>query len=94
MKHEVFKTLTTLHSKNPRPQEPQYPILRTLLKFDTREFLNVLALAFEEAEFTSELGMIQRQRVVDILMQVGEETLATFPLIFLPSYAYTISYFS
>ncbi|ROT61672.1 Vacuolar protein sorting-associated protein 8-like protein, partial [Penaeus vannamei] len=31
------------------------------------------ALAFEEAEFTSELGMIQRQRVVDILLQVMVE---------------------
>jgi vacuolar protein sorting-associated protein 8 len=40
------------------------------LQFDTREFLNVLALAFEEPEFTSELGLRQRQRIVDILLQL------------------------
>ncbi|KAJ9588008.1 hypothetical protein L9F63_028181, partial [Diploptera punctata] len=48
-----------------------------LLHFDTREFLNVLALAFEEPEFTSELGLRQVQRLVDILLlvmvQQGEE---------------------
>jgi len=47
-----------------------YPYLRTLLHFDTREFLNVVALAFTEPEFTSELGLTQRQRLVDILLQI------------------------
>ncbi|XP_076030226.1 vacuolar protein sorting 8 [Oratosquilla oratoria] len=70
VKHEVFKCITSLHSKNAKDSEQAYPVLRTLLKFDTREFLNVLALAFEEEEFTTELGMRQRQRVVDILLQV------------------------
>ncbi|KAG0695015.1 Vacuolar protein sorting-associated protein 8 [Chionoecetes opilio] len=70
VKHEIFKSLTCLHSKNALSSEPSFPLLRTLLRFDTREFLNVLALAFEEEEFTSELGMQQRQRVVDILIQV------------------------
>ncbi|XP_066963121.1 vacuolar protein sorting-associated protein 8 homolog [Macrobrachium rosenbergii] len=73
VKHETFKCLTSLHTKNSKPNEECYPFLRTLLRFDTREFLNVLSLAFEEAEFTSELGMIQRQRVVDILLQVMVE---------------------
>ncbi|KAK7082685.1 Vacuolar protein sorting-associated protein 8 [Halocaridina rubra] len=73
VKHEIFKCLTSLHTKNSKPTEECYPYLRTLLRFDTREFLNVLSLAFEEAEFTSELGMIQRQRVVDILLQVMVE---------------------
>ena len=41
-----------------------------MLHFDTREFLNVLALAFEEPEFTSELGLRQVQRLVDILLLV------------------------
>lgn len=41
-----------------------------LLHFDTREFLNVLALAFEEPEFLTELGMRQVQRLVDILLLV------------------------
>lgn len=43
---------------------------RTLLQFDTREFLNVLSLSFDEDVFTSELGMRQRQRIVDILLQL------------------------
>ena len=71
VKHEIFKCITSLHTKNAVDNERPYPFLRTLLRFDTREFLNVLALAFEEAEFTSELGMQQRQRVVDILLQVS-----------------------
>jgi hypothetical protein len=45
-------------------------LLRAFLHFDTREFLNVLALAFEEPEFTSELGLKQVQRLVDILLLV------------------------
>jgi hypothetical protein len=49
---------------------PLFILLRALLHFDTREFLNVLALAFEEPEFTSELGLRQVQRLVDILLLV------------------------
>ena len=70
VKHEVFKSITTLHSKDAPPEEMNYPFLRTLLRFDTREFLNVLALAFEEEEFCSELGIVQRHRVIDILLEV------------------------
>ncbi len=36
--------------------EPVYPHLKSLLQFDTREFFNVLALAFEEPEFNSPDG--------------------------------------
>ncbi|XP_063227477.1 vacuolar protein sorting-associated protein 8 homolog [Bacillus rossius redtenbacheri] len=70
VKYEVFKCLTSLHSKDAADSELPYPYLRTLLQFDTREFLNVLALAFEEPEFTSELGLRQVQRLVDILLLV------------------------
>ncbi|XP_059473885.1 vacuolar protein sorting-associated protein 8 homolog [Neocloeon triangulifer] len=70
VKHEVLKCLTALHSRAPTDSEPPYPYLRALLQFDTREFLNVLALAFEEPEFSSELGLRQRQRIVDILLQI------------------------
>ncbi|XP_033606542.1 vacuolar protein sorting-associated protein 8 homolog isoform X2 [Cryptotermes secundus] len=70
VRHEVFKCLTCLHSKNAADSEQPYPYLRALLHFDTREFLNVLALAFEEPEFTSELGLRQVQRLVDILLLV------------------------
>ena len=39
-------------------------------------FLNVLSIAFEEAEFSSEVGQCQQQRLVDILVHVmlGEAT--------------------
>ncbi|KAG8235780.1 hypothetical protein J437_LFUL016309 [Ladona fulva] len=70
VKREVFQCLTTVHTKDAGDSESPYPYLRTLMQFDMREFLNVLSLAFEEPEFTSELGLRQRQRVVDILLQV------------------------
>ena len=44
VKHDVFESLTCLRSKNKSQDEQTYPYLRTLLSFDTREFLNVLAL--------------------------------------------------
>lgn len=50
--------------------ELPYPFLRALLKFDTRETLNVLSLAFMEREFSSELGMSQRQRIINILLEI------------------------
>ncbi|XP_037068487.1 vacuolar protein sorting-associated protein 8 homolog [Pollicipes pollicipes] len=62
VKLAVLSALTAVHSKNAADAEP------TLLTFDTREFLNVLSLSFEEDVFTSELGMRQRQRIVDILL--------------------------
>ncbi|XP_037068491.1 vacuolar protein sorting-associated protein 8 homolog [Pollicipes pollicipes] len=68
VKLAVLSALTAVHSKNAADAEPPYPHLRTLLTFDTREFLNVLSLSFEEDVFTSELGMRQRQRIVDILL--------------------------
>jgi DNA gyrase/topoisomerase IV subunit B len=42
---------------------------RVLLQFDTREFLNALAIAFEDPQFSSQL----RQRLVNILIQVMVE---------------------
>ncbi len=37
-------------------EEPAYPHLKTLVQFDTREFFNVLSLAFEESEFNTSEG--------------------------------------
>nr|XP_022322565.1 vacuolar protein sorting-associated protein 8 homolog [Crassostrea virginica] len=71
VKNNVFQCITRLKVKN---DESTYPYLRTLLQFDTREFLNVLALAFEEKEFNTEVGIKNRQRVVDILLQVMVES--------------------
>ena len=39
---------------------------RILLKFDTKEFLNVLAMAFGDDKFSPQL----KQRIVDILILV------------------------
>ncbi|GFT81859.1 vacuolar protein sorting-associated protein 8 homolog [Nephila pilipes] len=69
VKFKVFHCVTNLHGKNMEDTEI-YPYLKTLLHFDTREFLNVLALAFEEPEFCTEMGLAQKQRVVDILLKI------------------------
>ncbi|KFM79086.1 Vacuolar protein sorting-associated protein 8-like protein, partial [Stegodyphus mimosarum] len=69
VKFKVFHCVTNLHGKNMEDTEI-YPYLKTLLHFDTREFLNVLALAFEEPEFCTEIGLAQKQRVVDILLKI------------------------
>lgn len=39
----------------PLADDPTYPYLRTLLQFDTREFLNVLALVSVEEHFYIEI---------------------------------------
>ncbi|KAG8190625.1 hypothetical protein JTE90_017889 [Oedothorax gibbosus] len=69
VKFKVFNCVTNLHGKNVEDTEI-YPYLKTLLHFDTREFLNVLAIAFEEPEFCTETGLAQKQRVVDILLKI------------------------
>lgn len=70
VKQRVFQCVTCQHSLNAKDTEKAYPYLRVLLQFDTREFLNVLALAFEEPEFTSELGIRRKQLMVDILLHL------------------------
>lgn len=65
-----MRTLTAPHSISASDNELPYPFLRELLKFDTRETLNVLSLAFMEKEFSSELGMSQRQRIINILLEI------------------------
>lgn len=65
-----MRTLTAPHSMNATDSELPYPFLRALLTFDIRETLNVLSLAFMEKEFSSELGMSQRQRIINILLEI------------------------
>ncbi|XP_033629373.1 vacuolar protein sorting-associated protein 8 homolog [Asterias rubens] len=84
VKEGVWKCLTSLHTKQANEEEHVYPYLRTLLHFDTREFLNVLALAFEEPEFASQgssyaAGLQSKQRIVDILLQVMVESIGFSP---------------
>lgn len=59
-----------MHSNHGIDSEATYPYLRALLQFDTRETLNVLSLAFQEKEFSGELGQSHRQRIVNILMNI------------------------
>lgn len=72
---QIIRSLTAQHSMNSPDGELPYPYLRALLMFDTRETLNVLSLAFMEKEFNTELGMSQRQRIINILLEIidGDE---------------------
>lgn len=68
-----MRCLTAQHSMNSPEGEMPYPYLRALLQFDTRETLNVLSLAFMEREFNTELGMSQRQRIINILLEIIDD---------------------
>jgi len=61
----VLNCITALHTSKPASTEPAYPHLRTLLSFDTREFFNVLSLAFDDA---ADMTCDKKQRIVDILL--------------------------
>ena len=41
---QVYEFLIRLHSADSSDEEEVFPYIRTLLHFDTREFLNVLAM--------------------------------------------------
>uniref|UniRef100_A0A8D2A786 Vacuolar protein sorting-associated protein 8 homolog n=1 Tax=Sus scrofa TaxID=9823 RepID=A0A8D2A786_PIG len=60
VKNQVFEFLIRLHSTEASSEEEIYPYVRTLLHFDTREFLNVLALVMvENSDFTpSQVGCL------------------------------------
>ncbi|XP_050311616.1 vacuolar protein sorting-associated protein 8 homolog isoform X2 [Anthonomus grandis grandis] len=70
VKYDVLRCLETVHSIKGTPGEGSYPYLRALLRYNTRECLNVVELAFTEAEFSGEMGLLQRQRLISILMQI------------------------
>uniref|UniRef100_A0A8C3TFZ7 Vacuolar protein sorting-associated protein 8 homolog n=1 Tax=Chelydra serpentina TaxID=8475 RepID=A0A8C3TFZ7_CHESE len=72
VKNQVFEFLIRLHSAEASADEEVYPYVRTLLHFDTREFLNVLALTFED--FKNDKQAVEyQQRIVDILLKVMVE---------------------
>ncbi|XP_052813444.1 vacuolar protein sorting-associated protein 8 homolog isoform X3 [Mya arenaria] len=79
VKQDVFSSLTCRHTKAKPADELEFPYLRTLLVFDTREFLNVLALAFEEEEFNTSEGIAKRQHIVDILLRIMVESVGFTP---------------
>jgi len=73
VKYDIYSTITLIHCRKISPEsehEPPYPHLHTLLAFDTQGFLNVLSIAFEEEEYQTEIGASQKQRLVDLLLQV------------------------
>lgn len=72
VKHDTLRCLETLHSLNSQENEECYPYLRALLKYNVRECLNVVEIAFNEMEFSGELGHLQRQRLIQILMKIVE----------------------
>uniref|UniRef100_A0A8C9ADV3 Vacuolar protein sorting-associated protein 8 homolog n=1 Tax=Prolemur simus TaxID=1328070 RepID=A0A8C9ADV3_PROSS len=59
VKNQVFEFLIRLHSAEASPEEEIYPYVRTLLHFDTREFLNVLALTFEDFKNDKQAVMVE-----------------------------------
>ncbi|NXH32418.1 VPS8 protein, partial [Myiagra hebetior] len=72
VKNQVFEFLIRLHSAEGSVDEEVYPYVQTLLHFDTREFLNVLALTFED--FKNDKQAVEyQQRIVDILLKVMVE---------------------
>ncbi|CAJ1066529.1 vacuolar protein sorting-associated protein 8 homolog [Xyrichtys novacula] len=69
VKNQVFEFLIRLHSGDSSEEEDVFPFIRSLLHFDTREFLNVLAMTFEDFK-NDKQALEYQQRIVDILLQV------------------------
>ncbi|XP_057657195.1 vacuolar protein sorting-associated protein 8 homolog isoform X2 [Diorhabda carinulata] len=70
VKHDILRCLETTHSIKGQKDELAYPYLRALLKYNTRDCLNVVELAFSQPEFSGEMGLLQRQRLIQILLQI------------------------
>uniref|UniRef100_A0A8D1EF76 Vacuolar protein sorting-associated protein 8 homolog n=1 Tax=Sus scrofa TaxID=9823 RepID=A0A8D1EF76_PIG len=72
VKNQVFEFLIRLHSREASSEEEIYPYVRTLLHFDTREFLNVLALVLEFlCSPDDDSRHSERQQVLLELLQAG-----------------------
>lgn len=69
VKNQVFEFLIRLHSADSSEEEEVFPFIHTLLHFDTREFLNVLAMTFEDFK-NDKQALEYQQRIVDILLKV------------------------
>eukprot|EP00053_Salpingoeca_punica_P019812 m.202930 g.202930 ORF g.202930 m.202930 type:complete len:1369 (+) comp17729_c0_seq1:162-4268(+) len=70
VKWEVYRHI--IDRKGDREDNESFPYTRTLLMFDTKEFLNVLTLAFDEPDLPEGDGppLPSRQVVVDILLEI------------------------
>lgn len=62
VRQQVCQCLCMQHTPNAPENELSYPYLRTLLKFNTREFLNALAIAQLPSSF--------QQRLFDVLISI------------------------
>ncbi|XP_017287429.1 vacuolar protein sorting-associated protein 8 homolog isoform X3 [Kryptolebias marmoratus] len=69
VKNQVYEFLIRIHSGNASHEEEVFPFIQTLLHFDTREFLNVLAMTFDDFQ-NDKQALEYQQRIVDILLQV------------------------
>lgn len=78
-KAEVLRALLSQHTSLAEDNERQYPYLRTLLRFDTRGFIDVISMAFQENEFKNEMGLRQRQRIIDIMLNIVMPTTPLTP---------------
>ena len=76
VKDAVLNCVTALHTSQPAGTEPAYPHLRTLLNFDTREFFNVLSLAFDNS---ADMTRDKKQRIVDILLLLMVDSVGFSP---------------
>lgn len=70
VKHDILRCLEAIHSINSKENELTYPYLRALLLYNTRECFNLIELAFTESEFSGEMGLLQRKRLIEILIQI------------------------
>ncbi|CAK8692883.1 unnamed protein product [Clavelina lepadiformis] len=68
VKQQMFSCLVQPHL-NEKNMRGLYPIINILLRFSTKEFLNVLSLSFSEPDFQDSEG-IKVQNFVDVLLQV------------------------
>ena len=70
VKYDIYNCLTTLHTKKSTESELTYPYLRALLHFDAQGLFNVISIAFQEADFKTEMGRRRKERLVDILLDI------------------------
>ncbi|XP_048880850.1 vacuolar protein sorting-associated protein 8 homolog isoform X1 [Brienomyrus brachyistius] len=77
VKTQVFTCLTKVWVKDVEASEGPYLLIRTLLQHNTKEFLNVMSLAFEDLQDKQAIEF--HQRVIDILLQVMLESTGFSP---------------
>lgn len=67
-RNEIVDFLSYLHPR--RSGGLLYSNLRTLLRFNTRDFFNLLTMAFDNEEFLNDIDTIKRRAFCDILLRV------------------------